>query len=465
MDDQKIWFLLQNWKFVTKKKYNDNDKLFAINVYNKNINYVQNNYKCILNEIVINECFIIASQSIEIMDLLFQEFKIDINYLNPDKQNCLMCACANKSMKNVKHIIKYFTPDINSTSNEGISCLMFLCQYELHISNIKWYVELFNHTIMNVDNSGMNCLMHACRHNSNVLIIKYLIEIVLMDVNAIDLNGDNCFDHSIKNKFGLEISNYLIRNTKANISINKVKINKYKKIINHIQDDIVLFEKIIKIGFLVYSFVDMINLHHHAQPLLMTENMRKIANLADPFDDDFEDYIQNVDKINHKISLDVRPMEVKTNHNFEIISDFRNINEILFKYNGETYYGSKKIVYNSIIFLKEIMNDESFKFDDLIILSTSAIIPSYLINLWIFSSYTRRFDINSVNKEDFVSFIKFIDQYPMDCLSIDQIDNSLVVYMEEHKIVPDDYLVSICMKYKLKVLYLLIHNNKIKKLY
>ncbi len=85
-----------------------------------------------------------------------------------------------------------------------------------------------------------------------------------------------------------------------------------------------------------------------------------------------------------------------------------------------------------------------------------------MINMYIETCYTHNFNINEINSCDLISFLKFIDQYPSDYLSIDIIENQLVNYLKIHSIKPNDYIIKISLRYKLKVMYIFIHNYNIE---
>ena len=64
------------------------------------------------------------------------------------------------------------------------------------------------------------------------------------------------------------------------------------------------------------------------------------------------------------------------------------------------------------------------------------------------------FNINCIKPDDLISFLKFIDQYPSKILSIDKIENELVIFMNKYKIDSNDYIKNIASRYRLKYLYL-----------
>lgn len=94
------------------------------------------------------------------------------------------------------------------------------------------------------------------------------------------------------------------------------------------------------------------------------------------------------------------------------------------------YYGHRKTVYNSIVVIDAIKDCADF--NDLIVLEGA--LPHYLINMYIKSCYSNKFDINKIDSSDIIQFIGFIDQYPTTILSIDKLEHEIIEYFETNKI-------------------------------
>ena len=70
-----------------------------------------------------------------------------------------------------------------------------------------------------------------------------------------------------------------------------------------------------------------------------------------------------------------------------------------------------------------------------------------------------------IQGNDFIKFLKFIDQYPTDTLTIDKLESRIVEYFESQMSQCDniflmDDLELLCEKYGLKCMYLFLHNKK-----
>ena len=111
---------------------------------------------------------------------------------------------------------------------------------------------------------------------------------------------------------------------------------------------------------------------------------------------------------------------------------------------------------------KELVTDDTISFEDNIVLNPLSHVPEYVVNLYIHGSCTGDFDINNILPEDFITFLKFIDQYPSQGLHIDGIENDIIDYLEKNKITPCEYVKNICTKYQMKHLYLFINNKHLE---
>jgi hypothetical protein len=174
----------------------------------------------------------------------------------------------------------------------------------------------------------------------------------------------------------------------------------------------------------------------------------------------FNDYVKYVNEIHSFIAPVPDPID-----NNEIIplieTDYTERPLPLFNYSGSEYYGHRDIVYGSILCLREIKDIANF--DQLITLNGR--IPKYIMNQWIGSMYSKRFDMMKILPCDILSFLNHIDQYPTDFLTICTIEYDLIRYLDinSHDIVFEDLipgLKEISVRCRLKRLYLWIHNKQ-----
>ena len=189
------------------------------------------------------------------------------------------------------------------------------------------------------------------------------------------------------------------------------------------------------------------------------------------FDVQYNEYKCLVDNLTCRVPIPTKLKsfihEKESQHNKITTTDFRYESSPLFWHNNILYHGNRDIVYNSILFLKE--SSEYLDFKDVFTLSGS--LDYYLINMYIESCYSGTINLIMVGPSDIMQFLRFIDQYPTESLSINKLELDIVDYFDnllkdktEDKInnnTFDSELEVMCEKYKLKCLYLFIHNEKI----
>ena len=94
-------------------------------------------------------------------------------------------------------------------------------------------------------------------------------------------------------------------------------------------------------------------------------------------------------------------------------------------------------------------------------------LPDYLVNFYINTCYAKKYNLSKVDPDDFCKFIKFIDQYPNKILCIECMGNQLITYLNTygHMVSSHDWnlLKQIFNKYKIKELYICMHNVIIRK--
>jgi hypothetical protein len=178
-----------------------------------------------------------------------------------------------------------------------------------------------------------------------------------------------------------------------------------------------------------------------------------------PFNAKFNEFKVYVDQIDEPIYKEFNK-EMKNNitQQITIMGDYTVSSEILFECNNIKYYGYRNIVYNSIKLLKCLLDCDCD--DEVIILDGD--VSKYIMNHYIHSCYTNTFDINNIKPVDLVLFLKFIDQYPTNSLSIDLIEQELIEYLSKHKIEINRSIEELCVRHQLKYMYIYIHNQGYK---
>ncbi len=149
-------------------------------------------------------------------------------------------------------------------------------------------------------------------------------------------------------------------------------------------------------------------------------------------------------------------------NNILTTSDYRKKSSPLFWHNSTLYHGNRDKVYNSILFLKE--SADILDFEDIITLSGS--LDYYLINMYIDSCYSGTINLMMIEPRHMMQFLNFIDQYQTETLSINKLEIDIVDFFD--KVQDESYDFSsngelgiMCEKYKMKCLYLFMHNKNI----
>jgi NADH:ubiquinone oxidoreductase subunit E len=417
--------------------------------------------------------------NLEIIKYMIQDLSMDPNYTNNDGDNCLMLACqCNANLEIIKYLINDLQMDINQTNHEGDNCLTLACYDNTNMGVIKYLINDLSMDPRHTDNNGYNCLVTACWNNPNLEIIKYLIQDLKMDINHKVDDGGDCFSLACWENMNLEIVKYLIESTHAEIRFGYYvywdRYQRWKEIIKLVSKNFNRFRDMLIVGVVKFKlhYDDLNDFLKTLNPLLLIGKIPCISSLdiMDPMDQKFKfnDYVKCVDDLQSFIiptSIYVPAASIqKGDDEIDLIPliDFSSNLSLLFEYNGSEYHGHREIVYDSILCLKEIKDVAVF--DQLITLSGS--VPKYIINMWIWSMYSRRFNLMDVKPCDLILFLDHIDQYPTDFLTICTIEDDLIKYMDtdSQDIVFEDLipcLKTISLRCRLKRLYLWIHNKEI----
>ncbi len=407
--------------------------------------------------------------SISIIKYFVEDCKIDVNQLRSDGLNCLTIVFySHDNCKIIKYLIEISKIKIDYLTDRNENYLMFACWASRNLKVIKYFIEecKMNINHKNIDNE--NCLMLAYRINQNLSIIKYLIEEVHMDVNA---NSNKCIYMICKeNENFIQIIVYLIENTNITMNINNVSYEKFEQFLPLITN----FDKLnllLELASHNYNYTSMVSLIKKLNPIMLTKKFFDLCDINIPSLNKFNTFCQFVYELKCFVPLTIKHIIQNGTDNTlddkndldaddqSDINDFSKFPEILFKHNNINYYGNRHIVYNSIKFLKEIIDVADFSEE--IILTCD--VPMYIINLYIQSSYTNIFNMHRIKSCDIINFLKFIDQYPSMVLSIDHLESEIIKYFDKNKIEYDDYMINLCLKYQFKILYLDMHNKMLKK--
>ncbi len=444
-------------------------KRFAIKIYQNDLKFMKENYLKIISKDIIKNLFFIAcafTKDQMIIEFFINKFNVNLNSDDGDNNDndtkmCLLIACEyNTNFDVIKFLIENCKTNLKRMDGNFDNCLTISCYKNPNLDIIKYLIEECKMDVNHTDVQGNNCLLIACWKNTNINIIKYLIEEHHMNINFENIYLENCLDKATNNKNFRQICVYIIENTNFMLIINTWKrfyifesahnifTNNYDKLNNILKSctDEYCKKKL-------YTSLKSIN------PLLLNIINRKKANIEDPFDNKFHIFCKYVEKLKSEISIHniCETISLECNQIKYQKLDYRNKPNILFKHNNILYYGNRQIIYNTMLFLEDIK--DSLNFDDVIVLDSE--IPQYIVNLYIYASYSKKFDINKIIPSDIIQFLKFIEQYPTTILSLNLLEIHIIDYFDQYKILYNDEIISLCRRNCLKLMYLHIHNRSL----
>ena len=511
--DEIIWKILLSKHLPSDPdQWNHAEKMFAIKIYQNNLTYLRENHSNIILENTIMSCILIASmysKDLEYIHFLKECFKIDIKKIKGYSTNryntCLTMASSNSNINIIKYYVEEIKMDIHSINKIGYNCLQIACQHNTNLEIIKYMIEVCkvntkyytkdvpiclmlacgfsNLEIIRylieeckidtqyVTPFNTNYLMFACMHNKNLEIIKYLVKIYINKIYDENNNGDNCLALACRYNSNIEIIKILSYYIDfLTVSFKNITCEKFEQIVLSYTQDSMDINSILRKGYEM-DYQCLPKLIKDINPLILSKSIRLLFNIDNPFYMKFDNFKILVDSSQCLIPAPLKEksnvfkekdvdMEQYSYQDSNVDIDYSDVPKILFKHNHITYYGNQKIVYNSMLFLKDIVSD--INFDDPLVLDV--LVPKYIINLYIKSAYDNKFDINKIKPDDFINFLKFIDQYPTSVLSIDKLENELIEYLNKHKISYEEPMSDIIKRYDLKYLYLDLHNKKVEKM-
>ncbi len=407
------------------------------------------------NDYLLCACW--CNNNLEYIKYLIEVEGMDKNQCNDKQENCLMLACKNN--KNIA-IIKYLIEECKMTIT--YSCLKLACEYNKNLNIIKYLIEKCNIKISEFEYNGSNCILFAS-YNKNPRIIQWLIEECDINVDSGTYNNINYIDNSMRFFKNPMTVKYLIEQTNARILLDNVEFDIFIKIVPYITNNYHRLNNLLIEGFKTYK-VQCYNVINSINPLMLNNEVCDILKI-NPYNDPYVKFIKNVNNltciipqqinISNILHTNLSEKNLSEYHGKKLI-DYRKRSEILFKNDNKIYYGSRKVVYNSIILLNDI---NEYDLTEPIELSVCDHIPFYLMNIYINSCYQVNFNMIIIKTNDFIQFLKLIDQYPTKILSIHLLQKDLIIYMNKNKIQPNEFINNMCAKYQLKYMYLYLRQN------
>lgn len=424
-----------------------------------------------MKEIILNEKIMVSclrsscarGSDCEIIKYLFEkwdklfdknqsEHKILINEM------LLESAKYNKNLHVIKYLMEYYHADPNYLNRDGDNCLTGSCWRNDNLDVIKYFINDLKMDISHCDNFGNDCFLAACMNETNPGIVKYLVTEVKVDVNKKNSYHRNGLSIVMRhNKKNYSAMMFLINETNIDVEIAHLPdVKRMCEILSIIDDYDKINRTIEKMKDLLESkTISHVVTMSGINPFTLTNDNKMMLNI-NPLDTyNYKECVKLINEL--KEPVHIPKIGLVCQHQFvDNDVDENNLLEAVFKNNGSIYYGSRKKVFNAMHLFNDM--DDMIKHDEVIELEGK--ISEKAINEYINSCYVGKIRLELVQREEFINFIKFIDQYPTKFVSIDQIENQIIQYIDKNKIVYCDYLKDVCNKYELKSMYLDIHNKK-----
>jgi NADH:ubiquinone oxidoreductase subunit E len=513
---------LINNKYI-KSDSNDDNKIFAVKIYQNDLKYLNDNYENITDESIKEQCFIISASFSNFSTITFivNKFKIDVNvftlacykntnldiikylandlgmdvtHTDNDGNNGFTLACMkNTNLDVIKYLVNDLEMDVTHTNNNGGNGFTLACYENINLDVIKYLVNDLGMDMTHTNKYGNNGFTLACYKNTNLDVIKYLVNDLGMDINHADNDGYNGFTLACYKNTNLDVIKCLVNdlgmdiNHTDNDGYNGFTLACYKNTNINVIKYLVIDTKIKlssnQLGFHKYidfmkynkntssRVAELFNLMYDKFNKVDMINIIKLINpilldnkyygkeIKNPFNSKFNEFKILVDQIDEPIYKEITEMKTNSMNTQKNIDDYTTQPKILFECNGDKYYGYRNTVYESILLFKDIIND--LDFDEVIKLDI--VVPKYIINCYINSCYTENFDMNNINSDDLMLFLNFIDRYPTTFLSINLIEQVLITYLKNHNIEINIHIKELCERYQLKYLYIYIHNQEMKQ--
>ncbi len=419
-------------------------------------------------------------------------------------ENCLIVACyQNQNLETLKYLIDNLNLDINHLDQNSESCLVRLCEKCPDIKIIKYMIENFGADPLDKDIDGNNCLgilLGNKNIESKFEIAKYMIEIQGIDVMSMNNRNDNylhmlcdnqkpcletikyfvsiiprlCYQHNNDSRKCTDYLKYYGSGNHKNIIEYFVKIgvigledmgySNAKIILEHNKHK----HKELKIYFTEHKInraCDNDLLKIYTNPLIFNKYKQQLIGFSDPMILPYSELCKLVDELNINVQFNIPKKVVwAKNHNgFDSNNKKNNDYGPLFSHNGKIFLGRRSDVYRKMTLFNDNESIKCINFSNEFVLEGS--LPDYLVNFYINTFYASKYNLSKVNSCDFYKFIKFIDQYPNKVLSIENMINQLITYLQKYGKMIDssdwNSLKYIFEKYKIKELYMCIHNVKI----
>ena len=467
-------------------------KDYIINIFLNNSGYIKNYSSEINTKDEKLLCYYIAcmfSDNKDIVEFLINVFDININDRlsqtnfirivdddsiidKPKLDDGFEFACIyNKNLNVIEYLFEKYNAS-NFDICRIIGWLLYVCLFGTNFDTICYLLKVWT------DNQNNNYLDNFLSNNSikhNINQIMHLVE----DVKIKMTDVLKCLIKSFIMDMSDDIKLYLLKITTCDkIKESNTKLThyffcqiqllldfistkdftKFNLILEKLYTEIKHLKGIKKFNTYPTVYEKYVNfIKNDVNPILLNSNNRKKYGIYDPFSYEFKCFTKLVDKTKCQIDIPKKTLLSKETNDLQLFnhSDYA---EILFFHNNTPYRGNRSMIYKEMTFINDIIDytnfDESF--------ALNIDVPEYCVDMYINAICDKNFNLNDIKATDFYNFISFIDRYPTTVTSINDLEDQIIDYIETNKIEINEYMMNIVMRYKLKNMYLHVHNKKIK---
>lgn len=442
-----------------------------------------------------------GNNTLEIIKYLVEECEIDPEIEDINGENCLLLSCyQNANLGTIKYLVEECGIDVHHIDRNKENCLIRLCERCPDFEIIKYLIDVCLMDLSKRDIDGNN-LIGILLNNEDIdfEIIKYLVEVKKMNLWSINKQSETymhilcknanpnlniikyfvSFDKSLFHS-GVKFTNYLYHADEhiikyfidiGAINLDNMPLSDQRIVFEHFKDKSIELKNHFtsKKKSDLYKY-DSTFIRRYVNPLILNDTQRRFFGMDNPFDLPYDKLCRLVDELNIVVSFDM-PKKQNSKKNNVMDTSLTNINDSLAKnkdygpvfiHNGKKYSGRRNAVYEQMKLFTN--SSDCISFNDEFVLEGS--LPDHIVNFYINSCYSKKYDLSKISPCYFYQFIKFIDQYPTNVLCIENMTNQLINYLDTNgPLIPRsdfDSMKQIFTKYQNKELYICMHNIKVK---
>jgi hypothetical protein len=256
-----------------------------------------------------------GSANLAVIKYLVEECKMNLEHVNSSGDNCLTVACReNINLQVIKYLIEECKMDpgnSNYIEYGDENCLSLACWGNTNLEIIKYLIEACKMDFNHINYYNENCLEIACHFNTNLAIIKYLTEDCKMDfqgqgqgLDRNDQNYINCLEKACHGNNNLAVIKYLVEESELKIrNIRSMQYDKFEAVVLVIAEKYRDLNNLLLTGYRNYEDHKMKCTIEQINPLLLNDQVRKKAEIQNPYEYKFKNFAQLVNELSCSLEL------------------------------------------------------------------------------------------------------------------------------------------------------------------